>query len=284
MGRGAPRKWRAASVTSENHQSVPVIKDRWELDLDEYVLFCTRLRLPIGPTALAEYARSQECANLCPVAIANRIEAFKFLTPTNVDQARNMHRLDVVTAGLRKRKANAGGPKRKALCPLNVLLSWCTQTGNQRDLTYQSLWYILVCTGCRPEELHTLKMRLTPNSLDIQFNGRKNEASSGAAFLPFRFQWSAPPPAHVKAFLLNTPHTGHIGTARNCASCFNSWLSKFHKKNGLSRPDAHVVSTCPRLRMDNVLRNEVDAGVITVAEYERLIGHTLAVSDQSYRR
>ena len=283
MGRGPPRKWTATSRAPPPGIMI-VHGDQWESDLDEYVKFCRIHHLDPGPKALTTYAQSQLMARMCPVAIANRVESFKHINHMNLESAKSAHRLKALVASLRKSKATAGGPKRKPLCKIDLLMEWCIDTGEHRDLVYQSYWYILIAVGCRPEELHTINWRVASDAFGVRYNGRKNEEASGANFLRYPFTWSAPPPRHIKDFLTSGDPLPKIGTRRNVAACFNSWLKKFHGRNHLKIPKAEVTSTCPRVRMDNVLRDQLDAQLLTTPVYERLIGHTVKVSDQSYRR
>jgi hypothetical protein len=163
-------------------------------------------------------------------------------------------------------------------------MEWCRSTGVRRDLIFQSLWYVMICTGCRPEELHTANIRLTSNALEVRYNGRKSESASGANYLRYPFSWSAAPPSTVQAFLKSGERFPIIGTRRNVAACFNSWLVSFRPRQGMPPPNLKVTSTCPRVRMDNVLRDQLDDKLITIEVFERLMGHKVQVSDQSYRR
>lgn len=276
------RKWSASTgciVTPADDEP-----DQWTLDLNEYLAFANRLRVPPGPIALKSYALSQRAAGMDPTAIANRVDSFKHIAPGNLQSARDHHSLKRTASELRKSKTNSGGPKRKPLVVIKTLMQWCTYTGVVRDLRLQAMWYIMLVCGCRPEELHTLELKMGLSGLDIRFNGRKNEATSGAAFLHFPFKWSMAPPDHIKTFLEKCHELPRIGSRKNVSSCFNSWLRKFHFRHRMTQPTQYVTSTCPRVRMDNVLRDLLDDQLMTTAVYEHIIGHTVNVSDKSYRR
>lgn len=123
------------------------------------------------------------------------------LKAENLQNTREHHAVKTTVASLRKRKANAGGPRRKELVAIRSLMSWCRRTGIRRDLVFQSSWFLLIATGCRPEELHTINIKYTPLKLSVKWNGRKNNATSSAAYFDFPYTWSACPPQHIAAFL-----------------------------------------------------------------------------------
>jgi hypothetical protein len=62
---------------------------------------------------------------------------------------------------------------------------------------------------------------------------------------------------------------------KSIASHINSWLK---------RTGAEFTSTTPRVRMDNLLRDLVEDGEITITELEDRTGHTWQVSTNSYAR
>ena len=271
--------------------------DGWETDLLAYLQFGRAVGLPPGPALIDAYVASQKLAGLALSAIANRVEALRRIRPENVQATWEAHRTTTLVAELRKDHGNAGGPKRKTLLSALELESWLTPSmastsaARERDLKYQVLWWALCSSGARPEETHTLKYQYStpsPSTLCVQWNGRKNEKVSSARFWPF--DHFATPPPHIAAWFAGGRPLPIIGTRKNVAQCVNSWIDTFHRRSKLPRPCSasgtpfHVTSTCPRLRMDNILRDELDAGRISLDTYEVMIGHTIKVSNTSYRR
>lgn len=280
---GRRKKWSYLSLPG---LAVAAGADQWEKDLQEYLVWARQQGLPVGSSALQAYATSQRAAGMDLVAIANRIEAFRSVTDANVTSIIGQHQISRTVATLRRDKANAGGPHRKALVSISVLMGWCVPTPmSQRDLHYQVVWFVLLATGCRPEEHHTVKHKIeNPEGLSILFNGRKSSPASGAAYVFFSYQYSCRPPDHVLHYLRTHKDLPKIGSRKNCSSCINSWLSKFHSRYRILSPPDKVTSCCPRVRMDNVLRDLVDEQLLTIHVYENMIGHTVKVSDVSYRR
>lgn len=277
--------WRASSPAVARPSVV--LPDQYEKDLVGYICFCQYLGIDPGSPALLAYGVSQKAAGLDPSAIANRIDMLTGVTKENVIFRLQSHRVKRFAAALRKEKANAGGPKRKLFLTLDYLMEWvCPSSKTKNDLEYQVVFFICIATGCRPEETHTMKIRIKTEGIEVQWNGRKNCPTSGAHFLLFPFSLSSPPPSHVKKYLEENINLPKIGTRSNVSSCINSWLTRFKKNNPsfFSFPPLHTTSTCPRVRMDNILRDLVDAGKLTIHVYEQMIGHTINVSDVSYRR
>lgn len=282
MARGRPRKW---TVT---HPLAPTVKrypDQWEKDFTDYLTWCSVHKLLAGTAAIGAYAASQRDAGLDPVAIANRVETFRGVTAKNCQSILQQHRLSRYISEIRKDKANQGGPARKPLTAIDTLMSWCHPTpANQRDFNYQVVWYFMIASGIRPEEHHTVKYTFSTTELRVQFNGRKNCKVSGAHYVSFSLELSCLPPPAIRDFLKKGNPIPHIGTRKNCASCINSWLRSFRTRYSLPKLDLHVTSTCPRVRMDNILREKLDSHLLAEHVYTNMIGHTTAVSDASYRR
>jgi hypothetical protein len=278
--RGRPRKWLGALSTV-----VKLPPDAFENDILDYIRFARQHGFPIGPPALTQYCESQRAAGLDLAAIANRMEAMQSLTEANYENALIRHQLKRRITSLRKEKANRGGPKRKTLLSISHLMLWCNATAvDPRDLKYQIVWFVLVATGMRAEEHHTAKIKIVGRSIHVQFNGRKNSLESGAAFIKFDYNLSARIPQYVVEYFQMHQQAPKIGTRKNCASCINSWLMKFLPRANLPVPTFKITSGCTRVRMDNVLRDLVDEGRLSQAHYEHMIGHTLKVSNNYYRR
>jgi len=288
MARGRPRKWDGSVIHGLLPASVPSQSqpDQWEKDLVQYIHFSSVANIEPGPACLHLYATSQACAGLDLVAIANRVDSLKSITKNNAVHALQSHRVNRLCTAFRKSKANNGGPKRKPLIPMNILLSWVVDTpNNQRDLFYQVIWFFCICTGCRPEETHTLEYNYSAKYINVKWNGRKHNPVSGANFVRFDFSLSAEPPLHIQRYLNSHTVLPKIGTRTNVSTCINSWLAKYHKRRNCVRPTLlHITSTVPRVRMDNTLRDKVDAGFLSIHVYESMMGHTIKVSDQYYRR
>jgi len=286
MAKGRPRKWLATTAAAP--ETTGIKPDQFEKDVEGYVELASCHRLTLGPVALQAYARSQRSAGCDLGAIANRVESLVTVREGNVSAVIEAHRVKRLVSEMRKAKANAGGPKRKPLADIGTLMSWCIPTTNQRDLQFQSVWFLLIATGCRPHELHSADVRLTGRSADpgveIRFNGRKQNSSTGANYLHFSSEHSAEIPAHIREHLRKAGRIPKIGTPQNIASCINSWLQKFHGRYQGPPQPAGITSTCPRVRMDNVLRSLVDESLMPVHVYEALMGHTVQTSDASYRR
>jgi len=281
MARGRPRKWSHASPAHAQQ----TVADQWEKDAREYRAFGKKHKLSMGPDLLLLYSNSQSNAGLCPVAIANRVESFRHLTDNNFDTALKQHHVSREISRLRKEKANAGGPKRKQLVRRAVLCVFLSVTPTtHRDLWYQVLWYVCCATGCRPEETRTLKYKWRNGDLYVRWCGRKNEAASGAAYIKFQRDLFGPPPPLVEKWLASGKALPSFGPVENLATNINSWLKKFCGRYHIPQPDAHITSTVPRVRMDNILRAAVDSGKLPVHVYEQMIGHSIKVSDISYRR
>ena len=292
MARGAPRKWSAVSAVAPLQAET---LDQFEKDVLGYILFALAQNMDLGPDLVVAYAASQELAGLCLIAIANRVEMIRRLTWNNVTSVLTQHRISRKLAHLRRSYTNAGGPKRKILASVMVLSSWLCRTPvlprfrkgasyELRDLSYQVLWFICCAVGCRPEETRTLKYRYSNGALSIQWNGRKNAPVSGACFYRFESSLFSVAPSQVAGWLVEGKPLPHFGKQAHLATNMNSWLRKYHERRGLVCPGLHVTSTCPRLRLDNVLRDLVDSGCLSVPVYEAMIGHTVRVSDLSYRR
>ena len=279
MARGARFKWTPTS--SALCGPVAFAPDQAEKDILSYLLFATRQGVDPGAKLLLSYASSQEIAGMCPVAIANRVELLRRITWENAQGHIAQIRISRTCASLRK--ANAGGPKRKVLFSIEILMSFCSLCpDNTRDLHYQILWYVCCATGCRPEETTTMLYKWS-GSLSVQWNGRKNAITSGARFYLFDAALSAPAPPHIAGWFAQGKPLPVFGKRHQIASNMNSWLAKFHGRHGIAPPGEHITSTCPRVRMNNKLRDLVDSGRLTVPVYEAMIGHTVKVSDQSYR-
>ncbi len=297
---GRKKKWTPTALSAsviEAAEAATEQLDQWETDLYGYLAFSKACRIEPGPRLLQLYAQSQLLAGCSAVAIANRVDALKAVTALNAKRIFEFHQIQRTSASLRKTAAAAGGPKRKGLFDAATLGAWL-QVGKPKDAkmatrntAYQVIWYVLCLTGARPEETHTLEYVWRGTELGVKWNGRKNEEASSARFLSFAFCLFREPPPVVKAWLVAGLPLPKIGTQKSVASCINSWVGKFHARNELTIPrdpvtnnTLHMISTCPRLRMDNILRDLVDEGRLAVDTYECMIGHSTKTSNVSYRR
>jgi len=261
---------------------------QFEKDVLEYLAFCGSNALVAGPEALVLYGQAQVFAGLDRGAVANRLDQLRSITTLNASASIAHRRLQDFSRSLRREKARAGGPKRKPLVTAAQLMLWLQgDPTDERSCRYRTVWYILCLTGARPEELHHSEMRLDRDALRVKFNGRKNSLATGAAFLSFSFDLFEPPPPYVVA-TLKSGGVPKIGTPRNTASCINSWLRSFRFPEMLAgtgkRLSEVISSTVPRVRIDNILREQYEEGLITETLYEQMIGHNLKTSNESYRR
>lgn len=284
MPRGRPPKWLPTTKAKPVANGPPPQPSQWEKDACAYADFCKVNSLSMGATALLKYAESQESSGLCRNAIANRMEALRCLRDTSFAEQVEGQRLSDRIRELRKRTANEGGPKRKPLVSISNLERWLVPVLEERDIRYQSVWWWLICTGARPEEMHHIQCKVSESSVDVRWDGRKGNSSTSAQYLSYPYDWAIPLPHHLQEYfsVAPAPMKVTIGTRKNCCSCINSWLRSFAKRHSFDC--LGVTSTCPRVRMDNVIRTIYDEGGMTPIQFEALMGHTLETSQQSYRR
>jgi hypothetical protein len=139
---------------------------------------------------LSAWAGQQPRAGLDPGAISTRLE---YLSIFRVSVQDPLAALENVTShevktGLRRRKGNLGGPKRKALVSLSVLqeifdirLDKKTKPAMRiRHMKYLVLWWLLIVSGCRPHELCGATLVLGNTSVKIKYLHRKSNATPGA--------------------------------------------------------------------------------------------------------
>ena len=129
MARGARFKWTPKS--SALCGPVAFVPDQAEKDILSYLLLSTRQGVDPGAKLLLSYVSSQVNAGMCPVAIVNRVELLRRITWENAQGHIAQLRISRTCASLRKTKANAGGPKRKALLSIETLLSFLLAESRQ---------------------------------------------------------------------------------------------------------------------------------------------------------
>lgn len=276
--RGRKRKWNP--LTTIPPTPVQQTSSPYEIVIDQYFLFCESNKLSPGPQVLIQFGQAQLKSGLSQGTVLNNLEILKPINYENFEGYIERHRLGEFRRSIQKQYR----PKAKPLYTISQLGQIFKCTTAIRELRYQCFFYLLVATGCRPEELQgepSIEYRLTNRGLEVQFAGRKN-GPSGRVFEDFKFEYSMAPPSHLLPTLRENQakRKFSIGTKKNIATCINSWLRKF--RDILNLPE--LTSTCPRVRMDNVLRNFVDSQEMSVQTYERMMGHTIKVSDVSYRR
>ena len=225
------------------------------------------------------YVGQQLNAGLDPATVRTRLEYLKQFRVSLVSPLTSLDNVDAhdLIVKLKRAKALQGGSKLKPLVTIQQLFSPLHTPARggcaARWLTYQALWWCIICSGCRPNEMCDAVLLLTTTSLKVGYLHRKQNSMPGARKDEYLFKWTGPPPAEICLWI--NEHKKFSFKGCNVASCLNSWLKQCN---------CNMTSTVPRLFLDNVLRNEVDSGVLTVVAYERLMGHSIKTSDASYRR
>lgn len=286
MARGRPRKWTPALTVSLGTPTVPQQQDRRISDIEDFLMFLkTNPELKENKSnALMRYGQCQVQAGMDPVAVANRIDVLRRLDLDNPQSLIDSIRLREFTTSLRKEKARRGGPKRKPLLTIDRLGVLLTPTGpTPRDLAYQVVWSVILMTGCRPMETHSMKVSVSELGIKVTFNGRKNDVVSSARPYYFPFVYSLKPPVEIINFLKSEKALPKIGSEKNIATCINSWIVSFSKRYDMVI-ETDLTSTTPRIRMDNLLRDLLAEGEITETVFEGMMGHSVETSERSYVR
>jgi hypothetical protein len=248
----------------------------------DYLLFCETQDIRPGPDATVLFARSMLDAGLDPSSIANRVEMVRRIRRSNARAILGHLKVQAMLSTLRQLKVRSGGPKRKPYISIDTFETFLHKSTafqtHESNTTFQIIFFVLLCTGARPNETHSMRIRRVCDGLHVQFNGRKRHNSSSAAYYFWPFDWSLFPPQHIidawdqHVVDEKLPAVGHRDTV---ATHINSWLARI---------GAHFTSTAPRVRMDNVLRDFVQMGTLTIPELEDRMGHTWQVSTNSYAR
>jgi hypothetical protein len=216
-------------------------------------------------------------------SLANQLEIIKYVS--DVKETLSFLELEELENDLRREKSRRGGCKEKPYFSIDVLDQFMIPAAtNERDLIYQSAWWLLLATGMRAAELHQSQWRLTDDHVEIKMLARKNTQVPGKQARVFKYRWSIPPPEHVSAHLRKT-RVIPLGTEQNIATCINHWCRSWSEQHYPSC-DAliGVTSSSGRIRMDNILADLVDDKEMPVNEFEWMMGHTWKTSKEHYRR
>lgn len=170
--------------------------------------------------------------------------------------------------------------------PVNVLLLPLQPPARKRrDREYQSLWWALLTTGARPTHIREALLNPLTAGLAVTWaGGRKSEDNALSRPLLYRYEWVAGPPTSL--ILAHLEECKKIGTQNrrtmqwNTAACVNAWLKKWME---LHHPAAEkIISTLPRVHLDNTLRVLVHGGALQVPEFEVLMDHSIKTSNEHY--
>lgn len=285
--KGRPQKWlirrQEASTGTPHLDRLPQQATRQDKDIVDFAAFLEKnSQITERDELMLAYAEQQLCDGCDKGVIANRIEKLRAVTIANVAATVAQTKIDHLIWSLRKEKAATGGGKRKGLFTIDELAAIVAAAADTpRDVSYQVTWWLLLASGCRPNELHTMKVDLNHGGLSVVFNGRKNDLETGCCSYLFLFDYSIMVPSWIRAHILERG-LPKIGTASNVSSCINSWLKSFGARQGINTEG--MTSTSGRVRMDNVLRAELDCGEISEVVYESMMGHKVTTSEKFYKR
>lgn len=242
--------------------------------LQNYRVFCTiNAFLPASHNAKLLFIAQQRNAGIDALSCANQLEMLTHVHDIGASEQCDQRRQ--VEHALRKEKALTGGCKKKPWWSVPWLMSCLGNPENERDIHYHTFWWFLIVTGIRPaEHLGATIACLDATSIHVMLASRKEQVLQGDLARVFLFEWSCPPPAHVKKCLANK---GVPQFTKSAASCLNSWLSKVFNQQ-------EVTSTSPRVSLDNILHRKANEGIIAVDHYEWLMGHSSKTSTLHYMR
>ena len=280
---GRPRKWQPRRLFGEMKNVKKVIsefgskKSAFDRNFRRFAKLNRRLK---GPRLILAMAEQQLADKVDPSVVANNIETARKI---HLDSPSDLPTLQETISALRRKKARLGGPKRKPWYSATNLWSVVIDAldiTDKQSARYASLWWLLIATGMRPNEAHHCHCKLKDHTIEVTFFGRKNETSSSAAACVYDLKWTIYPPVFVREYYNSLPerHTSvtAIGTAQNVASCIDSFLKR--------RVDERLLSTLPRVSLDNLLRRRLTNGELSEKDFERLMGHDIETSTTSYLR
>jgi len=179
--------------------------------------------------------------------------------------------------GLERKKARKGNSGKKPLLTIADFQHLWSKTSDARSVAYSSFWWLLVATGARPCNILTGHCALTKTSIKFWYCGQKIEQHASAAAREYLYEWSVKPPSAIRDYIVanGVPKLGREG---NIAANLNSWAKTNFPK------EEKIVSTQPRVRLDNLLSEQVRQGQMTESEFTWLMGHSITTSDKFYRR
>ena len=285
--KGRPNKWLIRRQEDEkatpNVDLLPRQATNPDKDVLDFVGFLEKNAHITDRDELMRVYAEQQLADGCDKGVvANRVEKLRRVDASNAKAILAQTGIDQLIWSLRKDKATSGGGKRKDLFTIDALAAIiATMSQTPRDVKYQVIWWILIASGCRPNELHSIQIVFDVDGLSVRFNGRKNDLETGCCSYLFLFEYSIAAPPWVRAHILEHG-LPRIGTATNISSCINSWLKSFGVSHGVQTEG--MTSTSGRVRMDNVLRLELDAGEISEIAFEMMMGHKVTTSEKFYKR
>ena len=277
MTRGAPRKWK---IVVANPGTVAFAQDAFPdpqglTILKEWFAFC---RLNPGHSksmTLKLYASQQMLDETKATSVHSRLECLKWVShdPSTEEAALDRCR----TAGVAKTIQGLAKTRFKANLPLHSLLRPLVPTAvRARDRRYQCLWWALLSTGARPAHVKGSKINiLNGSAFRVLWGSRKKRSKPMSRPLDYAM------PCGVDTVVSDElQRCVDIGTKKNIASCINSWLQKWMAKHHRGAP--RLTSTLPRVHVDNLLRARVQAGTLSVHDFEVMMDHTMQTSDEHY--
>ena len=281
---GRPRKWVAKKVSQADLQQLKILSRRDDASavalIRGFATFCSlNKNITSRSLMITAFAGQQLQQGMQASSVSTNLQILKSsrVSIENPLAALDQLQLASTERALVRTTARRGGPKLKRLMTLKEMMDLLEPAGlTLRDQEYQCLWYILVATGMRPCHSLTASFKFNTTALLVTYNGRKSEKEARRRAISHPFFWSAPPPPYVRKILVDAGgKLPPIGTENNIAACMNSWLKK---------RQLEMTSSLPRVRMDNHLRDQVEAGTLTERMYEVVMDHTLDTSDHHYRQ
>lgn len=175
-------------------------------------------------------------------------------------------------------------PMKKESLPLKKLLSPMQPAAtHRRDQLFQALWWVLLVTGGRPNNVRKSRMVLKADRVDVTWGGRKSSKSS--VCVSYLLRWGEEGGVQLSDFTPRSEDVNHalqeIGTPANVASCVNSWLKQWTAKHHPGSK-TNLTSTLPRVRLDRILRRELAMKRITDVDFQTLMDHDVKTSNVSY--
>ena len=132
------------------------------------------------------YVGQQLNAGLDPATVRTRLEYLKQFRVSLVSPLTSLDNVDAhdLIVKLKRAKALQGGSKLKPLVTIQQLFSPLHTPARggcaARWLTYQALWWCIICSGCRPNEMCDAVLLLTTTSLKVGYLHRKQNSMPGA--------------------------------------------------------------------------------------------------------
>lgn len=238
---------------------------------DMYEAFVGRLSHGLMPSTLSTYVKTMKSYGIYP---------------GQLDLARARVRRTQLLNGIKRMEEEAplaGDRGEESLEVLREIIVRRFERDTAQDLEYRAIFFVLVATGARPENLmvaQSCSVDQKRQGVVIQWGRRKVRPPSRASLL-YPFSWSTEPPADVveRIAALPTRPWGLAGSS-NPASAICAWLRKRLAALGMT---CRVTSTTPRGRLSRVVYEEFEAGRMSAERFGDLLDHEPSMSRTRYQ-